>query len=104
MEIQFNTDNNIEGKKALETYVNELVGSALSRYEDMITRIEIHLGDENGNKKGPKDKKCTIECRMKGMDPIAVTSHEDNLKNAVSTSIDKMKAALTTRVGKMRAH
>ncbi len=104
MEIKINTDNNVEGKQSLKTYMQDLITSDLGRFDSYVTRMEVHLSDENGNKKGPKDKKCVIECRMKGADPIAVTSQEDNIHKAVDAAIDKMKAKLTTRIGRLRTH
>lgn len=104
MEIQFNTDNNVEGKQALETYMSETIHSGLQRFEKHITRIEVHVSDENGNKKGPNDKRCLLECRLKGLDPVVVTSQEDSIRKAVVNSIDKMKAKLTTLTGKLKEH
>ena len=104
MEIQVNTDNNVEGKQKLENYMTEAISEGLSRFGDLITRVEVHVSDENGNKKGPNDKRCLLEARLKGLAPIAVTSQEDNVHKAVVTAIDKMKASLNTTVGKMKAH
>ena len=104
MEILFNTDNNVEGKQALEDYMSEIIQNGLSRFEKHITRIEVHVSDENGNKKGPNDKRCLIECRLKGLEPAAVTSHEDNIRKAVVSSLDKMKAKLTTITSKLKEH
>lgn len=84
--------------------MSQSISDALSRFDKHITRIEVHVSDENGNKKGPNDKRCLLECRLKGMEPIAVTSQEDNIKKAVAASIDKMKAKLTTRMGKLKTH
>ncbi len=103
MEIKVNTDNNVEGKQSLETHVIETINSGIGRFDSHITRVEVHLSDENGNKKGPKDKRCLIECRMKGAEPIAVTSQEDTLHNALNEAVDKMKAKLTTRIGRLKS-
>jgi hypothetical protein len=43
MQVQINTDHNIEGHEALAARVREIVESALSRISDNITRVEIHL-------------------------------------------------------------
>jgi hypothetical protein len=42
MLIQVNTDRNIEGHEALVAQVHGVVKSALSRHEDLITRVEVH--------------------------------------------------------------
>ena len=94
MDIQFNTDSSVEGKQALETYMSETISSALSRYIDKITRIEVHVSDENGDKKAPNDKRCVLEARLKGLDPIAVTGTGDTIQMAVTSAINKIKAAL----------
>lgn len=101
MDIQFNTASSVEGKQALEAYMSETITEALARFSDKITRIEVHVSDQNGDKKSPNDKKCVIEARLKGMDPIAVTATGDTIKIAVTSAITKVKAALDTAVGKL---
>ncbi len=101
MDIQFNTDSSVEGKQSLEVYMSETISSALERYSDKITRIEVHVSDENGDKKAPNDKKCVLEARLKGLDPIAVTGAGDTIQMAVTSAINKIKAALDTALGKL---
>ena len=50
MQIQVNTDHNIEGHEALANDVTGTVKSALSRFSDHITRVAIHLSDANWHK------------------------------------------------------
>ena len=50
MLIQVNTDHNIEGRETLATHVQGVVEDALSRFKDQITRVEVHLSDENSGK------------------------------------------------------
>ncbi|MGK0386083.1 MAG: hypothetical protein ACI849_000690, partial [Patiriisocius sp.] len=57
--------------------------------------------DENGKKEGVNDKTCVLEARLKGKQPIAVTSQADSIEKAVSLALDKVSAAITTVVGKM---
>lgn len=104
MEILVNTDNNVEGTQKMKDFVRETVDKNLERFKDLITRVEIHISDQNGNKSGPKDKKCVIEARLRGLSPIAVSSQEDDIHKAVGFAIDKLKASLNTTVGKMKTH
>ena len=77
MQVQINTDRNIEGREALADQVRGVVESALSRFSDHITRVEVHLSDENSDKKGGDDEmRCMMEARIEGRQPIAVT-HQD---------------------------
>jgi len=102
MIIQFNTDNNIQGSERLNEYFEETISNALNRFRSQITRIEVHLADENSSKEGQNDKRCTLEARLEGLQPIAVTSNEDTLEQAVKSALDKLKSALDTAIGKLR--
>ena len=62
-QVQINTDHSIPGHQALAAEVSDIVQSALSRVSEHITRVEVHLNDENGDKHGQNDKRCVIEAR-----------------------------------------
>lgn len=74
MTIQINTDNNIEGTEALTAQYEAQIESELSRFNDHITRIEVHLSDENGHKEGLNTKRCLLEVRLERKQPIAVSN------------------------------
>ncbi|NYS25186.1 hypothetical protein HUK65_09295 [Rhodobacteraceae bacterium 2376] len=52
MQIQVNTDDNIKGDDALIAQVEADIREGLSRFADQITRVEVHLSDENAGKGG----------------------------------------------------
>jgi ribosome-associated translation inhibitor RaiA len=104
MKIQFNTGRNIIGSEELKTSLTSLIASELIRFENHITRLEVHLSDEDGNKHGQKDKRCMIEARLEGMQPIAVTNHADTHEQAVTGAVDKLKSSLNTIRGRLRNH
>lgn len=104
MNIQFNTDKNISGTVALEEYVSERINHGLSRFDEHVTRLEVHLSDQNAQKTGGDDIQCTLEARIEGSQPIAVTANDADKTKAVDQAIKKMKAALDTKLGKMREH
>ncbi|MGA9638832.1 HPF/RaiA family ribosome-associated protein [Flavobacterium sp.] len=104
MKIQFNTDKNIEGHERLETYFTAELEKSLARFEDKVTRFEVHLGDENSAKSGVDDKRCVIEARPVGLQPIAVTAHADSIEKAFFLASDKIKKALTTAFEKQKVH
>lgn len=64
MIIQLNTDNNLSVHEAFGTTLEDLLCNELSRYSEHITRIEVHLSDENGSKGGINDKRCLLEARL----------------------------------------
>jgi hypothetical protein len=67
MEIQFNTDNNIKVSNELRVSLTSLISNELSRFNDHITRLEVHLSDEDGHKDGQNDKRCMIEARLRAI-------------------------------------
>lgn len=104
MNIQFNTDKNIEGSERLTEYFSAFITKELSRFNGHITRLEVHLSDENSNKDGKNDKRCKLEAKLEGMQPIAVTNNADSIEQAVKGATDKLKASLDTVIGKLRNH
>ncbi len=90
MKIQINTDNNIQGREALvERYSND-VASALANVSKHVSRVEVHLSDENADKSGQHDKRCMIEARLEGRQPIAVTEEAATLDLALHGACHKM--------------
>jgi len=104
MTIQINTDKNLSVHEAFEAQLDNLFSEELIRFSEHITRLEVHLSDENGNKQGLNDKRCMIEARIEGRQPIAVTDRANDYERAVGGAIEKMKASLDTIVGKLRHH
>ena len=104
MTIQFNTDNNISGSEGLKEKLSEKLNHSLKKYGDRITRLEVHLSDENGSKFGENDKRCMLEARVADIKPVAVTSFDNTIEQAVTGAISKLTAALDTTLGKMEKH
>jgi len=104
MKIQFNTGRNIIGSEELRTSLTSIISEELSRFNDHITRLEVHLSDEDSNKNGVNDKRCMIEARLEGMKPIAVTNHADTQEQAVTGAVQKLKSSLNTIQGRSRNH
>ena len=104
MKIQLNTDINIEGSDTLAAQVNATVASALERFSEHITRVEVHLSDENGRKSGQKDQRCMIEARLEGRQPVAVTDHAATLDQAVDGAAQKLANLLDNTLGRMHDH
>ncbi|MFI8480865.1 HPF/RaiA family ribosome-associated protein [Pseudomonas sp. NPDC078700] len=102
MKIQVNSDNHIDSTSRLEEWVSTTVESALAHYDEHITRVEVHLSDENGDKPGPDDMRCQMEARPKGHQPISVTHKASSLDQAVEGAATKLNHALEHMFGKLR--
>ena len=102
MHIQVNTDNNIDGREELAAQVEAVVEKALSRFTDQITRVEVHLSDENSHKNGQNDKRCLMEARLEGRQPTAVTHQAASLGQAIDGAADKLKTVIESTLGRLR--
>ncbi len=102
MQIQVHSDNHIEGSARLVEWVSASVASKLERFDDELTRIVVHLHDDNGAKAGAQDKRCQIEARPKGLQPLSVTHKAESLEQAIDGSIEKLHHALEHQFGKLR--
>ncbi len=100
MNIQINTGHNIQGNEALIAKFSSTIKSALSRLSDHITKVEVHLKDEDGDKKGKNDKRCMIEAHLEGFQPIVVTDHADTLNQALDGAIDKLINLIESTLGR----
>ncbi|TVQ73729.1 MAG: hypothetical protein EA373_00855 [Oceanospirillales bacterium] len=101
MIIQVNTDSSIENDSKLTAHVESVVEKALGRFSDKITRVEVHLHDENAHKPGDHDKRCLLEVRLAGLQPQAVTHHADSTDKALNGACDKMKSLLESMLGRL---
>jgi ribosomal subunit interface protein len=90
MQIQINTNHNIEGYESLAEHVTHVVEKALSKKSEHITRIEVHMSDENSNKGGLHDKRCMMEARLQGRAPLSVTHHAESLHQAIDGAVEKL--------------
>ncbi len=102
MQIQINSDRTVKLDEAFNTSLKTTVSESLKRFQDHVTRVEVHLSDETLKRETDNDKRCLIEVRMDNMQPIAVTSHAGDHEKAVKGALEKIKTSLTSAIGKMR--
>lgn len=102
MLVQINTDSNIEGTEALAQQAETVVMSALEHFTEHITRVEVHLSDENSDEKvGTDAKRCVLEARVAGRQPIAVSHQAATLEQAIDGAARKMRHSLSTVLGRL---
>ncbi len=102
MQIQVNADHTVRGSERLTAHVGAVVEGALSHFSAQITRVEVHLSDENGAKSGQDDKRCMMEARIEGRHPIAVTHHAASLDQAIEGAADKLTRSIEHTLGRLR--
>ncbi len=92
MQIQINTDNHTSAGDFLTQYAESAVQDALGRFAQRVTRVEVHLSDENTkHKTGDNDKRCVLEARLAGLQPIAVTNQAATYELALDGAAEKLE-------------
>lgn len=95
MQIQISTGSHIKGSDKLTDDVETIVQHALGRFGDRITRVEVFFSDENSDQKsGDADKRCVIEARLGGLQPITVSHQASSLDQALGGAAGKLQKTL----------
>lgn len=100
MEILINTDSSIQGREEFADRLSADIAKMLERVSDHVTRIEVHLSVE-GDKHGHDNKRCLMEARMEGRQPIAVTEQSQSIDKAVHGACEKMRRVIDTTLGRI---
>jgi len=75
--------------------------SAIGRYEQRLSHVEVHVSDANGGKAGT-DKRVSLEVRPAGHAPIAVHADAHRVETAVTAAVHKIERALAHAIGKQK--
>ena len=102
MQVQVNTDVNIQGGDSLAQWVREETSSRLARFREHITRLEVFLTDVDGAKSGVNDKRCRLEARVANRQPVMVTAEADKMPGAFIAAVDKLARALDADLGRVK--
>jgi len=103
MQVLTNTDTHVHGDERLSTIVETVVTAALERFAAQVTRVEVHLSDDNGGKGGGDDKRCVMEARLEGRPPTAVTHKADTVDAALHGAAEKLARSLESTLGRLRS-
>ncbi|MDP3083640.1 MAG: HPF/RaiA family ribosome-associated protein [Rubrivivax sp.] len=102
MQIQLNTDKHVQGDDALAEWTERELKDKLARFRDQITRVEVHLSDVNGARVGDADKRCKLEARLAGRQPVTVSHDAGKVADALQGAAAKLVRALDTALGRVR--
>lgn len=102
MLVLVNTNSNTDGSADLTLHVQSMVAASLERFGDRLTRVEVHLSDENGAKTSGDDKKCVLEVRPANMQPTSVTDVAATFDEAVEGAAKKMVRHLDDTFGRIQ--
>lgn len=104
MQIQVSTDNFINGDARLIEVAEAAVQNDLGHMSDWLTRVEVHLKDQNAEKKGPAHIRCTIEARPRGLAPMAAHADAGDIPAALKGAASKLRQRLQSEHAKRDPH
>ncbi|GGJ81779.1 HPF/RaiA family ribosome-associated protein [Pseudomonas matsuisoli] len=102
MQILVNGNSSVAIPIPFQERIRASIEAQVGRYDDHLTRIEVHLNDENGGKSGAQDKRCQIEARVKAHEPLSVSHKADSFDLAIDGAAGKLGHALDHTLGKLR--
>jgi ribosome-associated translation inhibitor RaiA len=102
MQIQLNTDDHVQGSDSLAEWTEHELKEKLARFRDQVTRVEVHLSDANKGRGGDADKRCKLEARLAGRQPVVVSHDAGKVADAFLGATAKLVRALDTAGGRMR--
>jgi ribosome-associated translation inhibitor RaiA len=101
MQIIVNTDNHIQGDSRITEEAESYVEDAVRHFKKHITRVEVHLQDANSKKSGGHDKRCMMEARIEGHEPVAVSHEAESVLFALDGASERLKSALEHTLGRL---
>lgn len=104
MQVQVNTSNGVENKDTLERWASDYLNDSLGRFAQDITRVEVQLRDVNSGRKGADDKRCMLEARITGREPLAATHHAPSQDEAFRGATQRLIHLLDHTLGKLDRH
>ncbi len=99
MLIQINYGD-VQHSDSLDGHVTDHVNRDLKYHTDRVTRVEVHLRDDNAHKSGANDCRCTMEARIAGSQPIAVDETSDDLYKSITVASQKLGRAVKHHIDK----
>ena len=102
MQILIYTDNHIKAHEAMVERLTNAVQHALKRFDQHITRVQVHVKDENGPKAGPHDQRCVIEARLQHRQPISASHEATTIDHAVDGALTKLTRAIDSDLGRRK--
>lgn len=100
MFIQINTGRHVDGREALTAELEAMVAQRLERFASHLTRVEVHVRDQDGPRSGAGTILASVELRPAGRDPVVATDTASGVEAAVAGALNKAVTAHERLIGK----
>lgn len=102
MQIQVHSNHTVQTPSSLEDWVRRELGQALNRFSDELTGLEVHLEDIDASRTSADHKRCTLQARLRGHEPVAVQHAGKRLDEALHGACDKLLRSLDRALARQR--
>jgi hypothetical protein len=102
MQIQVRANHSVQTPASLEDWARRELGQALARFGDDLSSLEVHLEDTNAGRSSADHKRCTLEARLNGLEPVAVHHAAERLDDALRGACDKLLRSLDRTLARQR--
>ena len=104
MLVQINFGD-VQHSEAIESWARERISAQLGHLAEKLTRVEVHLRDDNSaTRSSDDDKRCVMEGRIAGQRPLAVDHSGRDLYKVIDETAGKLARAVKKDVEKRAAH
>jgi uncharacterized small protein (DUF1192 family) len=104
METRVETSKGIGNKEALGRWAHAELTDRLNRFRDDITRVEVYLNENTGNKSGADALQCSMQARLAHHQLITVHHHGATQDEAFRGALAKLSGALDASMGRLKKH
>jgi hypothetical protein len=103
MQILINSDNQVDLTAGQVEQWQTEIASSLERFRDWITRVEVHLTDQNSQAKGGSDDiRCLMEARPASKQPVSIEVRSASVDRAIREATKTLERRLSGIVEKAR--
>jgi putative sigma-54 modulation protein len=100
MELSISSQN-LHVDEETESHVRRRIDFALEQFDSWITRVQVHLEDVNGPRRGV-DKQCRILVNLKGGKTLKVEDPDAEMIAAVNRAADRLGQVVSREVDRRR--
>jgi len=97
MQVQVHTG---KGVTSGTDWMEQELLDALSRFEQHLIRVEVHVSDQNGEKTGGDDIKCVMDAQVAGLRSQVATHRASNVHDAYRGALHTLARSLDAAVDK----
>lgn len=98
LQILLHADADNDGSAAMAEHLQLVLGAALARFGERVTRVEVQLA--GGARAGHSDSRCTLQARLAHDESVVVSEHAGSAHQAISSAARKLKRATGVALAK----